>query len=79
MADTYLRKHTRYCPHCDKNISYSAYKRHKQEFYDSDKKEWAKCHATVEEDLDARDDEMICNALATSDTGIIFALHRYYV
>ena len=49
-VDSYSRKRTRYCQHCDKNVNY---KRHKEEFYDSDKKEWTKCHATVEEDLDA--------------------------
>lgn len=54
------------------------YKRHKEEFYDSNKKDWAKCHATVEEDLDAKDDEAICNALATSGTGTIFTLHTVY-
>ena len=46
MADTYSRKRTRYCQHCDKDVR-------RKEFYDSDKKEWAKYHATVEEDLDA--------------------------
>ena len=34
---------------------------------------------TVEEDLDAKDDETICNALANCGTGIILTSHCYYV
>ena len=79
MADTHSRKRTRYCQHCDKNVNYQAYKRHKEEFYDSDEKEWAKCHATVEEDLDVKDDETICNALGNCGTDIILTSHCYYV
>ena len=74
MVDDFLRKRTRYCNHFDKNIGYSAYKRHKEEFYDSDNKKWAKSHATVEKDLDADDDKMICTALAASDTALPWPL-----
>ena len=30
--DALPRKHTRYCPHCDEDLTYLVYKKHKEEF-----------------------------------------------
>ena len=68
------RKRTRYCSHCKEEVSYAVYKRHKKEFYDARKKEWATCHVTSADvhikELDAADDLKICNALASAHKGI---------
>ena len=48
------------------------YKRHKAEFYDACKKEWSKSHVSLDQhmnELDAADDEEICNVLASSHKG----------
>ena len=69
------RKRTRYCSHCKEEVSYAVYKRHKKEFYDARKKEWTTCHVTSADvhmkELDAADDEKICNALASAHKGIL--------
>ena len=68
------RKRTRCCPHCKEEVSYAVYKRHKKEFYDARKNEWTTCHVSSADmhmkEMDAADDEKICNALASSHKGI---------
>ena len=70
--DSNARKRTRYCPHCKEHVSYLVYKRHKEEFYDIRTKEWNTRHSDLYmEEMDAVDDENICNALA-SHKGPVF-------
>lgn len=63
---------TRYCPHCREDVTYVVYKRHKGEFYDARKKEWTTSHVSLNrymKELDAADDEEICNVLTSSYKG----------
>ena len=73
IMDSYeRRKRTRYCPHCNEHVSYLVYKRHKEEFYDIRTKEWNTHHSDLYQEMDAVDDENICNALASSHKGPVF-------
>ena len=71
MDSNERRKRTRHCPHCKEYVSYLVYKRHKEEFYDIRAKKWNTCHSDLCQEMDAVDDENICNALA-SHKGLVF-------
>ena len=62
--DALPRKRTRYCPHCDEDLTYLVYKKHKEEFYDPFKRV-CRCETDFEE-LDAKDDDMISRAVAVN-------------
>lgn len=62
--DALPRKRTRYCPHCDEDVTYLVYKKHKEEFYDLTKKVW-RCKTHFEE-LDAEDDDIISRAVTVN-------------
>ena len=57
---------TIYCPHCDREISYLVYKRHKKMFYNSRTKEWITLAPQEIKDLDAEDDKVIQDAINSS-------------
>ena len=63
--DALPRKRTRYCPHCDEDVTYLVYKKHKEEF-DPFKRVW-RCKTDFEQ-LDAEDDNIISRAV-TVDAG----------
>ena len=44
------RKRMKNCPHCCQTITYSVYKKHKEEFYDVTNKQWTLAHHSTEED-----------------------------
>ena len=69
MADDNSRKRMRFCEHCNKEVTYPVYKKHKEEFYDYERKEWKiKCKLYAEE-IDAKDDAVIMDSLALCTTG----------
>ena len=63
------RKRMRDCPHCHRTVTYSVYKKHKEEFYDKTSKQWTVAHRSAEENswtrarLDAEDDLIISSAI----------------
>ena len=65
--DVLPRKRTRYCPHCDEDVTYLVYKKHKEEFYDPIKKAWRR--KSDFEKLDAEDDDIINRAVSRVDAG----------
>jgi len=74
MADTRAegsRKRMRFCEHCGKELTYPVYKKHKEEFYDYHKKEWKFKSKSYPEEVDAEDDALIRDSLASCSTGII--------
>ena len=66
--DVLPRKRTRYCPHCDEDVTYLVYKKHKEEFYDPIKKVW-RCNSDDFEKLDAEDEDIISRAVSRVDAG----------
>ena len=62
----------RYCPHCDKEVSYSVYKRHKDMFYNYCNKEWIK--SALYQNLDDEDDKVIHDAINTKGIVIVILL-----
>jgi len=65
--DVLPRKRTRHCPHCDQDVTYLVYKKHKEEFYDPIKNVW-RCKSDFEK-LDAEDDDIITRAVSRVDAG----------
>lgn len=61
------RKRMRDCPHCSETVTFSVYKKHKEEFYDKTTKQWTVAHRSDKENswraLDAEDDRIISNAI----------------
>ena len=69
MADDNSRKRMRFCEHYNKEVTYPVYKKHKEEFYGYERKEWKiKCKLYAEE-IDAKDDAVIMDSLALCTTG----------
>ena len=63
--DALPRKRTRYCPHCDEDVTHLVYKKHKEEFCDFTKRAWmSRWYKTNFEELDAEDDDAIREAIA---------------
>ena len=62
---------TIYCPHCDREISYSVYNRHKKMFYNCRTKEWITLAPYQDiKDLDAEDDKVIQDAINSSSVTV---------
>ena len=55
----------RYCPHCNKEVSYSVYKRHKEMFYDCRHMEWTTLTPDqgTANNLDDQDDKVVHDAI----------------
>lgn len=58
-------KRTRYCEHCDEELSYPVYKKHKERFYDKVTQTWIRNVSTNDfiDKFDAEDDEIILAAI----------------
>ena len=62
--DALPRKRTRYCPHCDEDVTHLVYKKHKEEFT---KRAWmSRRYKTNFEELDAEDDDIIRETTAVN-------------
>ena len=61
----------RFCGHCNKEITYPVYKKHKEEliFMILRKKEWKVKCKLYDEEIDAKDDAVIMDSLAQCTTG----------
>ena len=68
FGDEYSRKR-RYCPHCNANLSYSAYLAHKSRFYDHCREKWIQqhqdftgyCQGINDESVQSCSESAICN------------------
>ena len=68
------RKRTRCCLHSKEEVSYAVYKRHKKSYTMLERMNGLRGHVSSADvhmkEMDAADDEKMCNALASSHKGI---------